>query len=335
MRILSIDDVRSLIEKVSLKSFFLSLIARLEADYARWDAFEKSPRHAIYFPNGVIEVMPIADRERYCFKYVNGHPENAKRGHLTVVALGLMAQVASGYPFILSEMTLLTALRTAAVSALASNFLARKHAKHFGIIGCGAQSEFQTLAHVFALGVNEIHYFDIDGHAMEKFKKNIKPYGLKLHPCKSAQETAEKSEILTIAVAAKGHSQIVRKEWVKPGTHLNGIGGDSVGKTELDPSLTAACKIVVQFLEQTKEEGEIQLLPDKQIYAELWELAAHKKKGRESEREITLFDSVGFALEDFSVLSLIHSLAEEHNAGHHLNMIPDTLPDPKNLFSLL
>ncbi len=333
IRVLTIDDVKKLIEKVGIKSFILQLIDQLEKDYSRWQEFKKSPRPAIYFPEGVIEVMPIADQELYSFKYVNGHPENPKKKKLTVVGLGLMAHAANGYPFLFSEMTLLTAFRTAATSALASKYLARKGSKTFGIIGTGAQSEFQTLAHLFALDLKEIYYFDIDPQAMKKFQANLKTY--KLIPCKSAEEVAQKSDVLTIAVAAKGHQKIVKKEWVKKGTHLNGIGGDSPGKTELDPALTAQCKIIVQFLEQTKDEGEIQMVGKDKVYAELWELAAKKKPGRESNDEITLFDSVGFALEDFSTLYLVNLLAEKENIGHHLNMIPEQLQNPKNLFSLL
>jgi ornithine cyclodeaminase len=335
MRVLALEDIKQLISRVGIGPFFLQLIARMEKDYARWNDFEKSPRHAIYFPKGVIELMPIADRNDYSVKYVNGHSQNPKEGKLTVVGLGLCAHVENGYPYLLTEMTLLTGIRTAAASALASRYLSRKKVKRFGIIGTGAQSEFQTLAHSSALGIEEVYYYDIAEHAMQKFAHNLRSFGLTLKPCHSGREVVEQSDIVTIAVAAPGHQKIVHKEWVRPGTHLNGIGGDSHGKTELDPELTAVCKIVVQFLEQTKEEGEIQLLKEPRVYAELWELAANKKPGRTSDKEITLFDSVGFALEDFSVLALVHVLAEQYRIGQQINLIPETLQDPKNLFSLL
>jgi ornithine cyclodeaminase len=116
--------------------------------------------------------------------------------------------------------------------------------------------------------------------------------------------------------------------------HINKIGGDSPGKTELDPSLIEKSKIVVELLEQTMIEGEIQQCPGKKVYAELWEIASGSKKGREKDEEITLFDSVGFALEDFSALCLVERLAKEHNIGHQHTMTPE-LSSCKDLFSLL
>lgn len=335
IRVITINDLRTLLKKTSLKTFTLELIDRLEKDYARWKEFNKSPRHATHYPHGVIELMPIADKEYYSFKLVNGHPENPKHNLLNVVAIGMLASVASGYPLLVSEMTVLTAIRTASISALVTKYMARKNSQNFGIIGTGAQSEFQVLAHYFSLGLKEIFYFDLDLKAMEKFEHNLKEYPLKLHRCKDARSVVEHSDIVTTATAVKGKQKVILGEWVKPGTHINGIGGDCPGKTELDPALVEKSKIVVEQIEQSSIEGEIQQLGGKdKIFAEIWELTTHKKQGRANDQEITLFDSVGFALEDYSTLRLLHSLAEKHNIGHMLDMIPD-LADPKNLFSLI
>ncbi len=97
------------------------LIGRLsdyvEDDFRRWQTFDKTPRVASHTPFGVIELMPTSDHETYAFKYVNGHPSNPGRGFQTVTAFGVLADVHNGYPVFLAEMTLLTALRTAATSA--------------------------------------------------------------------------------------------------------------------------------------------------------------------------------------------------------------------------
>lgn len=335
VRVVTINDLRSLIKKVGLQSFILQLIHRLEKDYTHWNEFDRSPRPATYYPQGVIELMPISDKEYYSFKLVNGHPENTKNHLLTVVAVGMLASATTGYPLLISEMTLLTAIRTASTSALVSKYMARKNSKTFGIIGTGAQSEFQVLAHHFSLGFKDIFYFDTDPKAMAKFEKNLEKYPLQLHRCKNAQSVVEQSDLVTTATAAKGEQKIILEEWVKPGTHINGIGGDSPGKTELDPALLNKSKIVVEQLEQSSIEGEIQHLSKKEkIFAEVWELVSNKKKGRINDQEITLFDSVGFAIEDYSALRLIHQLTQEHKIGHQLDMVPD-LADPKNLFSLI
>ena len=96
---------------------------------------------------GVIELMPICDDEYYAFKYVNGHPYNPQSNKLTVVAVGMLSQVKDGYPLMISEMTLLTALRTAGTSALAARYLAKPNSKVMAMIGTGSQSEFQVIAH--------------------------------------------------------------------------------------------------------------------------------------------------------------------------------------------
>lgn len=334
IRIITVEDIKKLIHKVSLKSFFLQLTDQLKNDYSRWQQFQKSPRHAVKYPQGTLELMPISDSEYYSFKYVNGHPGNTKLHKRTVTGIGLLASTLTGYPLLISEMTLLTALRTAATSAICSQYMAKKGAKTFGIIGTGAQSEFQTLAHHFALGIQEIFYFDIDPHAMEKFQSNLKSFPLKLHRCSDAKSVVDQSDIITTATAQKGHHNILPIHWIKKGVHINKIGGDSPGKTELDPALVEQCKIVVELPEQTKNEGEIQRVKEAKIYAELWELVTQKKKGRESEFEITLFDSVGFALEDYSALRLVHKLSEEYKLGHLLELIPD-MNDPKDLFGVL
>lgn len=334
IRFLEAKEIADLLQKVSLKTFFLSLIDQLKQDYGRWDEFQKSPRFASHFPKGVIELMPISDSEFYTFKYVNGHPENPKVGKQTVIAFGVLAETGSGYPLMIAEMTLLTALRTAATSALVSLYLAPKGISSCGIIGTGAQSEFQVLAHFFALGLKEVFYFDLDSGAMEKFARNLAPYRLKLIPCKSAQEVAEKSRLITTATAAKGRAKILEANWVQPGTHINGIGGDCPGKTELDGHLLEKAKIVVEYFPQTEIEGEIQGKSARLVYAELHELVRGKKPARVSDNEITLFDSVGFALEDYSALRLLYNLAKKEGVGRDQALFPDP-QNPKDLFSLL
>ncbi len=333
MRTLTTLHIRQLIQSVGILPFFQELIAALREDYAAWPNFIKYARHATHYEDGVIELMPISGPDFYAFKYVNGHPNNPKQNKQTVVALGVLAAVENGYPQLISEMTLLTALRTAATSALASEYLAKKESKIFGIIGTGAQAEFQVLAHVAHLGIEEVRYFDIDPLAMEKFAHNLAPFSLNLIPTKSAEETLKSCDIITTATADKSRAIILKESWIPKGLHINGIGGDCPGKTELEASLLNHCKIVVEYLEQSKQEGEIQYYQG-EIYAHLWELAAGKKIGRENATEITLFDSVGFALEDYSILKYVHALANRLDIGDQLPMIP-TLKDPKNLFGFL
>lgn len=330
----SISDLTQLISNISLKRLFELTIAELKQDFSRWSEFQMVPRLATHYPHGVIELMPVADDAFYSFKYVNGHPYNSRQGKLTVTAIGLLADVETGYPLLISEMTLLTAIRTAATSALASTYLAPKNAKTFGIIGTGSQSEFQTLAHQVALGVEQVFYFDIDAHAMDKFAHNLENSGLQLQRCDSIEAVVAASEIVTTATADKTSARILRDAMIDGGKHINAIGGDCPGKTEIDDVLLKRAKIVVEYLEQSLIEGEIQNLSRDDVYAELRELVCEQKPGRTSKDEITLFDSVGIALEDYAMLRLIYRLMQQYQLGQKVDLIPD-MQNPKNIFSLL
>lgn len=334
LKIVSVSDIRTIIHRKQLNFFFLELFEELKADFARWQEFKKTPRHATHYPHGVIELMPISDDHFYSFKYVNGHPFNPAEKKINVVALGLLADVASGYPLLISEMTLLTALRTAVTSALASSYLAPKNASSLAIIGTGSQSEFQILAHHYALGIKEIYYYDRDPEAMKKFADNLVDFDLKLIPAFDTVSAITNAQIIITATAAKNKTHILKNEWVAQGMHINAIGGDAPGKTELDPALLLRSDIVVESYQQTRVEGEIQNLNDPKVYAELWEIVSGIKPGRQDAQQLFIFDSVGFALEDYSILRYIYRLVQEYQLGMAVDLIPD-LENPKNLFSLL
>ncbi|MDP1574282.1 MAG: ornithine cyclodeaminase [Coxiellaceae bacterium] len=331
--VITLEDIKKITRKVGMKDFFLQLISALKTEFSHWEKFQKSARHASHAHDGVIELMPTTNTDLYSFKYVNGHPNNPKQNKLNVVAIGLLADARTGYPLMISEMTLLTAFRTAATSALAAKYLARKQVKNIGIIGTGAQAEFQVLAQHALFNVDSVKYFDIDPQAMEKFAYNLKNESFTLIPCENAESVLENVAIITTATAAKAQTKILFNDWIKDGLHINGIGGDCPGKTELDKNILSRAKIVVEYFPQSKIEGEIQQ-SDQPVHAELWEIITGKKSGRTSDSEITLFDSVGFAIEDFATLKLIYHLANKNNIGASMDLIPD-LKNPKDLYSLL
>ena len=131
----SVENMMRLIHHVGLETMLRELADLIEADFRRWERFDKTPRMASHSRAGVIELMPISDGLAYSFKYVNGHPINALGRLQTVAAFGLLAEVSTGYPVLLTEMTLLTALRTAATSAMAARHLAPKGARTMSLIG--------------------------------------------------------------------------------------------------------------------------------------------------------------------------------------------------------
>ena len=318
--------------------FIEELAGEIEADYRRWNEFEKSARLASHSPGGVIELMPTSDGKLYSFKYVNGHPKNTAKGLLTVTAFGVLADVATGYPLLLSEMTFVTALRTAATSALAASRMARPASRVMALIGNGAQSEFQAIAFHQIVGVRELRLFDTDSHATAKLIRNLTRLQLRdltVTRCAGTAEAVRGADIVTTVTADKRNATILTPEMIEPGMHLNAVGGDCPGKTELHADILRAkdVRIVVEFEPQARIEGEIQQLTGEGQVTELADVLLATQAGRASEREVTVFDSVGFALNDFSSLRYLHRLnAEQPDGGQRIDLIPDP-EDPKDLFA--
>jgi ornithine cyclodeaminase len=289
---------------------------------------------------GVIELMPASDGQLYAFKYVNGHPSNTALGLLTVTAFGVLSDVRTGYPLLLSELTLTTALRTAATSALAARRMARPGSRVMALIGNGAQSEFQAIAFHHMLGIRELRLHDTDPRATHKLERNLARLrlpGLKVVRCASTASAVAGADIVTTATADKRNATILTPELIAPGMHLNALGGDCPGKTELHPQilLRPDARVVVEFEPQSRIEGEIQQMDAGFAVTELSCVLDGRVPGRVSERDVTIFDSVGFALEDFSSLCYLMRIHHEaRGTRQQIDLLPD-LEDPKDLFALL
>ena len=330
----SVHNMMRLVHHIGIEQVLRDIAAEIEADFRRWPAFDKTPRVASHSDVGVIELMPTSDGETYGFKYVNGHPSNMKKGLQTVTAFGLLADVATGYPVLLSEMTILTALRTAATSALAAKFLAPKDATAMALIGNGAQAEFQALGFKSICGITEVRLYDIDPGATAKCAKNLVASGLRIVPCSTAEEAILGAQIITTVTADKNYATILTDNMVGSGVHINGVGGDCPGKTELHCDILLRSSIFVEYPPQTRIEGEIQQLDPDHPVTELWQVMTGTAKGRQSDRQITLFDSVGFAIEDFAALRYVRSKLAETGLFTQLDMIADP-DDPRDLFGML
>lgn len=332
--------MQALVSHVGVARFIHELSYEIEKNYLRWEAFSKSPRHATHSSVGVIELMPAANEEHYAFKYVNGHPKNGSQGLLTVMAFGVLSQVKTGYPLVLSEMTLLTALRTAATSVMAARHLARKNSSVMALIGNGAQSEFQAIGFYHDIGIRKLRLFDVDRAATDKLVANLSALqlpGLELTVCTSAEEAAKGADIITTATADKRNAVILTPSMVRPGMHLNAVGGDCPGKTELHAKILVDenARIFVEYESQSRIEGEIQQLSEDYPVTELADLFTGRKDGRMSDADITIFDSVGFALEDFSALSYAYQLNRQAPGEKETVELIPALEDPKDLFSLV
>jgi ornithine cyclodeaminase len=335
---LSAHDVVSLVQSLGLPHCLQGMAACIHQDFLRWKQFDKSARVACHSAHGAIELMPIADDKTFTFKYVNGHPKNPQHGLPTVMAFGVLADVATGMPLLVSELTLTTAIRTAATSVVAARALAREGSRTMALIGNGAQAEFQALAFHHLLGIEEIHLFDTDAVATAKLVRNLQSnpdaVGLRVKTFASTREAVRGVDIITTITADKTNAAIITPDMVEPGMHLNAVGGDCPGKTEIHPDVLRMASVFVEFEPQTRIEGDLQQMPADFAVTALWHVLAGTLVGRTDDAQITMFDSVGFALEDFSALRFIKQAAGAQQLGHAIDLIAQ-LDNPKNLYQLI
>ncbi len=330
-RLIDLPTLAAFVHERGAARCMTELATELRADFLRWESFDKSARTASHSPRGVIELMPVADDALYSFKYVNGHPGNPASGLPTVMAFGVLAEVHTGYPLLLSELTLTTALRTAATSALAAQALARPGSRRMALIGNGAQAEFQALAFHALLGIRELRVYDTDPAATDKLVRNLAHVDdLTVERAASTAEAVRGADIVTTVTADKSRATILTPAMVEPGMHLNAVGGDCPGKTELHPDVLRGARVVVEYEPQSRVEGEIQQLPADHPVTELWRVLRGDAPGRTRADEVTVFDSVGFALEDYSALRYLYQQAQARGLGVDVELVPTD--DPKDLF---
>lgn len=252
----SVDHMMKIVLDIGIECVLVELAEYIEVDFKRWERFDKTPRVASHSAEGVIELMPTSDGQVYGFKYVNGHPRNMPLGLQTVTAFGVLAAVDSGYPLLLSEMTILTALRTAAMSALAARNLAPPGARRMAIIGNGAQSEFQALTFKALLGIDRLNLFDVDSAASAKCAQNLSNRGFEIQQCQTVEEAVQGAHIITTVTADKQYATILTDNMVGSGVHINAIGGDCPGKTELHRDILLRSKIFVEFTPKRGSKGK-------------------------------------------------------------------------------
>jgi ornithine cyclodeaminase len=334
--LLTTRDIGAIVAAKGLAACLGRLVSYLEEDFARWGEFDKSARVANHSKDGVIELMPISDARLYSFKYVNGHPKNTRAGLPTVMAFGLLADVDTGRPELLSELTLTTAMRTAATSVMVARRVARADSRVMAVIGNGAQSEFQALAFHLLMGIEQVRLFDVDARATARLVANLRAAApaLGITVCASTAEAVRGADIVTTVTADKTNATIVTPDMLEPGMHVNGVGGDCPGKTELHADVLRAGAVFVEYEPQSRIEGDLQQMPADFAVTEFWRVLTGAAPGRTGPEQITVFDSVGFALEDFSALRLLRDLAAELGLGRSIDLVPD-LADPKNLFGAL
>jgi len=336
MFIVDIPLISALVAKVSLNGFYNRLVEYIQQDFLAWDGFHKTPRISFKHPNGILELMPIYNQDFFANKYVCTHKDNHFRNRYVVMGQGLWVDANTGTPLMIAEMTILTALRTAAVSLMVSKLVVESTASTLAMIGCGAQSHFQLLAHVPHFPWKKIYAYDIDAHSLARFVDSMAKEGIEVIPSPSIQAAVASADLIITLTNANRVYPILRYDWLKPGAHINALGGDCPGLSELDLEiLRKAQLILVEYHEQTLSEGEIQQLDLEQRMKKVVQISEFLKQDYQRHPgDLSIFDGVGIALLDFSTLRLVYDLCQEFKLGQEIQMIPPYHGD-KNLYQFL
>ncbi|GAX59844.1 alanine dehydrogenase [Candidatus Scalindua japonica] len=290
------------------------------------------PKSYLIFKDGDLRSMPAyintTSMKIAGIKSVNVHPDNHNKfGLPTVMATILLTDPKNGFNIAVLDGTHITNMRTGASGGVATKYLSRKDSKVMALIGAGAQAYTQLHHIMLTRKLKEVRVYSRSNESMDRFCKKMS----KVYPRVSfltepdGKKACRGADIVTATTPVR--KPIIRKSWIGPGTHINGIGADAKGKQELETALTKSCKIVIDEWQQASHSGEINApisrgkLNKKDIYAEIGEIIAGKKKGRTSDDEITLFDSTGLAIQDISTAYVVYNaLMKKQKRPKSINM---------------
>ena len=325
MLILTQKEVQKILPLSQIKKV-IKIVEKGFSDFAQKIA-EMPPKVYLNFKEfeGDLRVMPAWSRNLLlsATKLVNVHPKNPEKGLLTVMAVIVLHDPKTGKPLALMDGTWITALRTGAASAVATKYLARENAKSLGVVGAGFQAITQIAAISKVKRLKEILVYDIKKEKIKNLAKILKKEKIEIKEG-DLKEVCQRDILVT---ATPAREPIVKNEWILPGTHINAIGADAPGKEELDPEILKRAKIVVDNFEQASHSGEINvplakgIIKKEKIYAELGEIVTKKKPARENEKEITIFDSTGLAIQDLYTASLVYKIAKGKRLGKEIKII--------------
>jgi alanine dehydrogenase len=288
-------------------------------------------KNFLFFKNyeGDLRTMPsyLEGSDVAAVKIVNSHPENRVKGIPSVMGVTVLVSPETGTPLCIMDATLLTALRTGATSYIATDLLAKKEAHVFGMVGAGAQAQAQLEAIVKVRDVKYMKVFDrVISRAKEFTSQMSQIFGsIHIEVATTVADAVKGSDIVTTITPTK--APIVMDAWVEEGVHINAVGADAPGKQELDPKILKRAKVIVDDLEQASHGGEINvpirdgIMKIEEVYAEIGDLITGKKPARTSDKEITIFDSTGLAIQDAASAAAVYKKALQRKVGLLLDFL--------------
>jgi len=318
IRLLGMNDVQRLLTMREA----LSAVETAFREKSRGNV-EMPPKVYVFLErfSGDFRVMPayMSSLNAAGVKVVNVHLRNRERGLPTVMASILLLDPETGRPEALLDGTLITGIRTGAAGGIAASALARKNSRNVCFVGCGTQAIYQLSALREVLGGFEGSAYDVSSAQTRSFVEFAGRNGVALRSVDGVGECAEGADIIVTTTPARG--PVVMDEWVHEGVHINAIGADAPGKEELDPRILRRARIFVDDVEQASHSGEINVPLSKGIISrgdiagELGDVLEGKVRGRTSDRDVTVFDSTGLAIQDIAVASLVYEKAVKLNIG--------------------
>ena len=251
-------------------------------------------------------------------KWVNCHSQNPTRHGLpTVRGMYILSDPDTADALAVMDATWLTAARTGASAAVATRHLARPDSRTVGFVGSGAQA--RTILAALRVSMNN----DLEVVAADVDTKTAKDFATEIGGRAGTVEEAAGCDI--VCTATPSRAPVVDRSWIRPGTHINAMGADAHGKQELDPQILVDALVVVDDVAQAQGSGEInvplqtgQIAVD-DLHANLGEIVAGLASGRTDEREITVFDSTGLAIQDVALARVVYETACEQGVGDSID----------------
>ena len=322
--------------------------------------FSKSTGSAIVWPMIFYEFEPgkadmdiksgyIKENEIYGLKLVSWFSENGKKGLPLLYGTTLVFDSNTGAPIGLLNAEYITGMRTGAAGAIGAKYLAKKDSENLLMVGAGHQAIFQIVATLIVMdNIKTVRIYDaIDLEKVKSLssslKKNLtekflskyekgtklydsiaKKFDVNVEVVTDIKEAVEKSEIIITATPSR--KPMIMKEWVKEGTHFSCVGSDIEGKQEIDENIFRSARVYVDDIAQAIKVGEVEIpikkeiIEKKDIIAEIGEVIAGHAPGRNSDDDITIYDTTGIALQDLMTSKLALDLAKEKGFGLEVDL---------------
>lgn len=253
-------------------------------------------------------------------KWVNSHPENpARYGLPCVMGVYVLSDPATALPLAVLDATVLTAARTGAAAAVASRWLARPEPKTIGFVGSGVQARWMLDAHRVVYGdALKVVAADVKPEAAASFAREVGG---------TVGSLEEASACDLVCTSTPARAPVVRREWVKPGAHINAMGADGPGKQELDPAILSDAIVVIDEEHQALHSGEVNvpiaqgLFRRERLFGTLGQVIAGRAKPARGPSDLTVFDSTGLAIQDVALARVLYAAAKAKGVGAAIDLV--------------